>query len=134
MEDASTGGDDDFGLSRIGQIMMPVENLSRARDFYRDVLGMPFLFEVPRMAFFDLDGVRLMLGEREDDGGAAPGSILYYRVDDIQVARRSLGERGVSFDQEPTLIAEMEDHDLWMAFFHDSEGNQLALMSEVPNP
>lgn len=136
MEDASAGADDGFGLSRVGQIMMPVEDLGRARDFYRDVLGMPFLFEVPRMAFFDLGGVRLMLGEREGDGDgdAAPGSILYYRVDDIQVARRSLGERGVSFDQEPALIAEMEDHDLWMAFFHDSEGNQLALMSEVPNP
>lgn len=136
MEDASAGADDGFGLSRVGQIMMPVEDLGRARDFYRDVLGMPFLFEVPRMAFFDLGGVRLMLGEREDDGDgdAAPGSILYYRVDDIQVARRSLGERGVSFDQEPALIAEMEDHDLWMAFFHDSEGNQLALMSEVPTP
>lgn len=136
MDDASAGADDGFGLSRVGQIMMPAEDLGRARDFYRDVLGMPFLFEVPRMAFFDLGGVRLMLGEREGggDGDAAPGSILYYRVDDIQVARRSLGARGVSFDQEPALIAEMEDHDLWMAFFHDSEGNQLALMSEVPNP
>lgn len=122
--------DEGFGLRTVGQIMMPVRDLSRAIEFYRDVLGMRFLFEVPRMAFFGLGDVRLMLGEREgEDHG--PGSILYYEVDDIQEARRRLHDRGVSFDQEPQLIAEMEDHDLWMAFFHDSEGNQLALMAEV---
>lgn len=125
-------GTDAFGLRTVGQIMMPVGDLSRAVDFYRDTLGLPFLFEVPRMAFFDLDGVRLMLGEREPGADQCPGSILYYTVSDIGEARRALAERGVDFDQEPTLIAEMEDHDLWMAFFHDSEGNQLALMSEVP--
>lgn len=123
--------DEGFGLQSIGQVMVPVQDLSRAIEFYRDVLGMAFLFEVPRMAFFDLGDVRLMLGEREG-GDDAPGSILYYEVDDIQEARARLHGRGVAFDQEPTLIAEMEDHDLWMAFFHDAEGNQLALMSEVP--
>ena len=121
---------DGFGLSRVGQIFMPVGELSRAIAFYRDILGMKFLFEVPRMAFFDLDGIRLMLGEREDDS-TNPGSILYYPVDDLPAAHSILSERDVTFDLEPTLIAEMEDHDLWMAFFHDSEGNQLALMSEV---
>lgn len=126
------GADSDtFRLRTVGQIMMPVGDLSRAIDFYRDTLGLPFLFEVPRMAFFDLDGVRLMLGEREPGGEDCPGSILYYAVSDIGEARRALADRGVEFDQEPTLIAEMEDHDLWMAFFHDSEGNQLALMAEV---
>jgi len=121
---------DGFGLSRVGQIFMPVGELARAIAFYRDVLGMKFLFEVPRMAFFDLDGIRLMLGEREDES-TSPGSILYYPVDDLPSAHSILSERSVSFELEPTLIAEMEDHDLWMAFFHDSEGNQLALMSEV---
>lgn len=122
-----------FGISSIGQLHMPARDLARAVSFYRDTLGIPFLFEVPRMAFFDLDGIRLMLGEREN-GGEASGSIVYYRVDDIQEAREALAERGVRFDQEPTLIAEMEDHDLWMAFFHDTEGNQLALMAEVSKP
>lgn len=90
------------------------------------------------MAFFDLDGVRLVLGDPEDDGdsprGEPPGSILYYLVQDIGRAHESLKGRGVEFEQDPTLIAEMEDHDLWMAFFHDSEGNQLALMSEARGP
>lgn len=124
--------EDDFGLAAVGQVFMPVQDLGRAVGFYRDMLGMRFLFEVPRMAFFELDGLRLMLGERED-GSDHPGSIIYYRVDDIEEASETLITRGVAFAQEPTLIAEMEDHDLWMAFFHDSEGNQLALMAEIAN-
>lgn len=129
--------DSTFGLRTIGQIFMPVEDLARAIEFYRDVLGMAFLFEVPRMAFFELDGVRLMLGEREGEGEVAekhPGSIIYYKVTDLENAHDELTKRGVPFDMEPTMIAEMEDHDLWMAFFSDPEGNQLALMSEVPKP
>ena len=122
---------DTFGLKGIGQIMMPVEDLGRAIEFYRDALGLPFLFQVPGMAFFDLEGIRLMLGEGEEGAGAHLGSILYYRVSDIEKAHESLAGRGVDFNQAPTRIAEMEDHDLWMAFFHDSEGNQLALMAEV---
>ena len=127
------GASADFGLRRIGQVFVPARELARAVAFYRETLGMRFLFEVPRMAFFDLDGVRLMLGERESGGDSeAPGSILYYVVPDLPAAHEELVARGVGFDQEPTLIAEMPDHELWMAFFHDSEGNQLALMSEVP--
>ena len=124
--------DEDFGLTNLGQILMPVKDLARALAFYRDTLGIRFLFEVPRMAFFDLDGVRLMLAEQDEEANH-PGSILYYRVDDIQAATASLGERGATCAQEPSLIAEMEDHDLWMAFFQDSEGTHLAIMSEVPN-
>ena len=124
--------DEDFGLTSLGQILMPVKDLARALAFYRDTLGIRFLFEVPRMAFFDLDGVRLMLAEQDENANHS-GSLLYYRVDDIEGAAALLSGRGVSWAQKPTLIAEMGDHDLWMAFFQDSEGNQLALMSEVPN-
>lgn len=119
-----------FGLRRLGQILVPARDLARAVAFYRDVLGVPFLFEVPRMAFFDLHPVRLMLAEHEGESDYA-GSILYYRVDDIREAHSMLSERGVTFDLGPSLIAEMEDHDLWMAFFRDSEGNQVALMAEA---
>ena len=122
---------DKFGLTTVGQVFMPVRDLSRAVAFYRDVLGMAYLFEVPNMAFFELDGLRLMLGAREN-GTEHPGSILYYRVPDLGVAHGILNDRGVSFELDPTLIADMDDHELWMAFFTDTEGNQLALMSEVP--
>ena len=40
-------------------------------------------------------------------------------------------ERGVVFRDEPHLIAKMPDHDLWMFFVRDSEGNLIGLMSEV---
>ena len=120
-----------FGLRSLGQVHLPVEDLPRAIEFYRDVLGMAFLFDVPGMAFFSLGDIRLMLGERQE-GAPSQGSILYYEVDDIRAATEELRGRGVAFELEPTLIAEMPDHDLWMSFFRDSEGNQLALMSEVP--
>jgi methylmalonyl-CoA/ethylmalonyl-CoA epimerase len=120
------------GLRRIGQIYMRASDLSRATAFYRDTLSIPFLFEVPRMAFFDLSGVRLMLGEPEGPAFDHPGSILYFDVADLTSAHASLTSRGVAFDTAPHLIADMGDRELWMAFFKDSEGNQLALMSEIP--
>lgn len=117
-------------LHTLGQISMRAKDLPRAVSFYRDTLGVPFLFEVPNMAFFDVDGVRLMLAIPE---GAHdhPGSILYFKVDDIAVAHEELTAQGVDFDAEPMLVADMPDHELWMASFKDSEENQLALMSEV---
>ena len=60
-----------------------------------------------------------------------PSSILYFRVPDIQAAAEQLRSRGVSFEEEPRLIVRMPDHDLWIGSFRDSEGNLLALMSEV---
>ena len=123
-----------FGLQRLGQIHTRAIDLERAVAFYRDVLGIPFLFEVPGMAFFDLDGVRLLLGEPESGEHDHPGSILYFDVPDLERAHHELQARGVGFDSEPSLIARMPYHELWMAFFKDSEGNQLALMSEVRKP
>lgn len=124
----------DFGLSQIGQISLTAHDLERAVAFYRDVLGVKLLFEAPpRMAFFDCGGIRLLLGEPEPDQGhpGHPGSILYFKVDDIRQAHARLRNRGVDFLQEPHLVARMPDHELWMAFFKDSEDNTLALMSEV---
>lgn len=120
------------GLRRVGQIYMRASDLGRATAFYRDTLSIPFLFEVPRMAFFDLSGVRLMLGEPEGPTFDHPGSILYFDVPDLSGAHAALTSRGVAFDTAPHLIADMGDRELWMAFFKDSEGNQLALMSEIP--
>ncbi len=123
---------DGFGLSTLGQISMRAKDLARATAFYRDVLGVPFLFDVPKMAFFQLGNVRLMLATPETPAYDHPGSILYFEVDDIDEVHRELERRGVAFDAEPTLIADMGTHELWMAFFKDSESNQLAIMSEVP--
>ena len=120
-----------LGLSAIGQIAMNAHDIPRAVRFYRDTLGMRPLFEVPpKMAFFDCAGVRLMLSLPEEAQFDHAGSVLYYRVDDIDQAYATLSERGVMFLDKPHLIARMPDHELWMSFFSDSEGNTLALMAE----
>lgn len=119
------------GLTRIGQIFINAHDLARATAFYRDALGMKFLFEVPRMAFFDCGGVRLMLGLADRPEFNHPASILYYKVDDIEEAHKVLVSRGVAFVAKPHVVAKMPDYVLWLAEFRDSEGNLLALMSEV---
>lgn len=119
-------------LGPLGQVALTVTDLQRATAFYRDTLGLPLLFEVPRMSFFDMGGIRLLIGLPEPDAPRANGSsVLYYRVDDIKAAYDDLTSRGVTFSSEPHLVARMPDHDLWLAPFHDGEGNVLALMSEV---
>jgi methylmalonyl-CoA/ethylmalonyl-CoA epimerase len=126
---------DGFGVARIGQIALTVGDLPRAVAFYRDVLGMRFLFEAPpAMAFFDCGGVRLMLSLPEQAGAAAGqqfGSIIYYAVDDIQQAARALEARGVLFEQPAHIVARLPHADLWMAFLRDPDGHLLAIMSEV---
>jgi methylmalonyl-CoA/ethylmalonyl-CoA epimerase len=118
-------------LSAIGQIAMPVKDLTRGVEFYRDRLGLPLLFQAPPgLAFFKCGDIRLMVevpGEKEFQH---PGSPLYFKVDDIDGAYRDLRQRGVTFRGEPHLIAKMPDHELWMAFFDDGEGNTHALMHE----
>jgi methylmalonyl-CoA/ethylmalonyl-CoA epimerase len=120
-----------LGLSTIGQIAITVTDVDRATAFYRDTLGMKFLFQVPSMAFFDCDGVRLMISVSEKPNQTY-SSVIYFKVPDIQQVFRTLTARGVSSEREPHLIARMPDHDLWMAFFRDPDRNLLALMSEVP--
>jgi methylmalonyl-CoA/ethylmalonyl-CoA epimerase len=120
-----------FGLSQIGQIAITVTDVPHAIAFYRDKLGLKFLFEAPNLGFFDCGGIRLMLTLPEGTSGTR-ASILYYKVPDIQQAHEALTSRGVVFEGAPHLIAKMPDHDLWMAFFRDLDSNILALMSEIP--
>ncbi len=122
----------DLASSRIGQIATIVHDLDRAVAFYRDTLGFRFLFQAgPKLAFFDCGGIRLMLSIPEKPEFDHPGSILYFKVDDIQATYHTLEGRGVRFEGEPHLVAKLDTHDLWMAFFRDVDDNLLALMSEV---
>jgi catechol 2,3-dioxygenase-like lactoylglutathione lyase family enzyme len=121
----------DFELTQIGQIAINVRDLQRAVAFYRDTLGMRFLFQAPGgLAFFDCGGIRLMLGVAEKPEFDHPASVLYYKVPDIDAAHETLTGRGVTFIDEPHLIARMPTFELWMTFFRDSEENVLALMEE----
>ena len=117
-------------LSSIGQIAINVHDLDRATAFYRDTLGISHLFTAGGMAFLDCDGVRLMLGVAEKPEFDHPSSILYFNVEDARTVYESLKE-GVEFRSEPLVVHRTETYELWMAFFHDTEGHTLALMSEI---
>ena len=117
-------------MSAIGQIALHVTDADRAEAFYRDTLGLPRLYRFGELVFFDCSGVRLML-----EGGHPPASsrsacCIYYRVEHIDARFAEMKAMNVNFDDEPHLIARMPDHELWMVFFKDPDGNQLALMEE----
>ena len=121
-----------IGITHLGQIAVNAKDLERATAFYQDTLGLKLLFKAPPgLAFFDCGGVRLMLSRAEKPEFDHPSSVLYFAVTDIHAAYGKLKASEVRFEDEPHMIARMPSHDLWMTFFRDSEGNLLALMSEV---
>ena len=122
------------GLTGLLQISMRARDIDRAVAFYRDTLGLPFLFQAGNLAFFDLDGVRLLLDVPEQPGGEFDhaGSILYFRVADVSAEYERLRAAGVEFVDAPRVIHRDDRHELWMAFFRDGEDNVLALSAEVP--
>ena len=116
-------------LSGILQIAIPVEDVARATAFYRDALQLKFLFAAPNMAFFDCGGVRLYLSG-EGSGHAATGAFIYFRTPDVAAMFETCKQRKVTIHQEPHIIARMPDHELWLMWIKDSEGNLLGVMEE----
>ena len=119
-------------LSQIAQIAINVHDLERATAFYRDKLGMRYLFSAGSLAFFDCGGVRLMLSLPEKPEFDHASSIIYFKVADIQQAYAALAARQVRVEAPHRLIAKLEKVDVWLSSFYDSENNLLALMGEVP--
>src|SRR5205823_14767221 len=119
-------------LSSIGQIAINAHDVKRATVFYRDTLGLRFLFDAGNLAFFDCGGIRLMLSPPEKPEFDHASSTLYFNVADIKAAQAQLASRGVKFEDQPHVIARLADREVWMTFFRDSEQNLMALMSEVP--
>jgi methylmalonyl-CoA/ethylmalonyl-CoA epimerase len=118
-------------LGSIGQFAYTVSNVPRAVAFYKDALGLKLLFEAPPgLAFFDCGGIRLMLSQPEGDFKPGGSSVMYFRISDIEGTQKTLQLRGVSFVDDPHLIARMPDHELWMCFFKDPDGHMMALMEE----
>jgi catechol 2,3-dioxygenase-like lactoylglutathione lyase family enzyme len=119
----------------IGQVHVTVSDIDRSVAFYRDVLGLPLLFEVPGqgMAFFDCQGVRLYLGAAESpDFTSRP--LIYFRADSAREAGAELARRGVEFTSEPHGVHRQGNTELWIGFFADPDGTTLAVMSEEPAP
>jgi methylmalonyl-CoA/ethylmalonyl-CoA epimerase len=122
-----------FSLNRIGQIGLSVQDVDRSEAFYRDVLRLRFLYRFGDLVFFDCAGVRLLLEKTTGHSeNVVQGSPIYFSCADMTLAVRELQQRGIVFTSMPHLIAPMEDHDLWMAFFEDPDGHTLALMHEAP--
>ncbi len=120
-------------LEAIAQVALTVSDLSRAKAFYGETLGLKFLFDAGTMGFFQCGSVWVMLGTAEQPVTPA-GTILYYKVGDLQGIHAALSEQAVPLLQPPHLVAKMPDHDLWMAFLKDPDGNILGLTSELPRP
>jgi methylmalonyl-CoA/ethylmalonyl-CoA epimerase len=121
------------GISGIGQIALRVNDLDAAVAFYRDVLGLEFLFRAPPgLAFFQCGGTRLMLSNPEASGANSPSFALYYSVKDIQAAARALESRGGKLEEQPHIVAKLPHAEVWIAFARDADGNLAGLISEVP--
>lgn len=118
-------------IQKIGQIGVPVKDLNRAIDFYKDVLGLSLLFNTDSMAFYECNGLRLMLTLPEKEEFAHSSSVIYFQVDNIKDTYENLAGKEVTFIDEPHVVAKMGQTETWMTFFKDTEGNTHALMSEV---
>lgn len=118
-------------ITGIGQIAITVSNVDQALAFYRDILGLTFLFRPgPNLAFLDSGGVRLMLSTPQGAGAINGNSILYFKVADIGHSFEAMLNRGAVGEREPQATAELGDHTLWLAFLRDPDGNLVGLMEE----
>ncbi|HVT03491.1 MAG TPA: VOC family protein [Thermoanaerobaculia bacterium] len=118
--------------AKVGQLLIPVDDFDKGIAFYRDILGLPFLFAAPpQMAFFNCGGVRLLVGVLPPGQEPHRGSAIYFQVPDIRGVFASLKDKGVLFRAEPHIVHRTAGSELWLAEFTDPDGNQLALMSEV---
>jgi methylmalonyl-CoA/ethylmalonyl-CoA epimerase len=118
-------------FQKIGQIAVPVKDFDRGVQFYKEILNLPLLFNTGSLAFFDCNGVRLLLSINENEQFPDRSSVLYFQVEDIKHSYEELLEKGVTFIDEPHFIAKIGNTETWMSFFNDTEGNIHALMSEV---
>lgn len=118
-------------IKQVGQIGVPVKNLEKAIHFYKEKLGLSLLFNTDRMAFFECNGLRLLLSLPEKEEFAHSSSVIYFQVEDIKKAYDDLLDKDVTFIDEPHVVAKMGQTETWMTFFKDSEDNTHALLSEV---
>ena len=94
------------------------------RDFVLDQLS-----EVPALSARAMFG-GLGLYSGDVFFGLVAADVLYFKVDNINVAHVTLWGRGVKFLDEPHPIIRMPEQEIWISFFRDPDGNPLALMEE----
>ena len=119
------------GLGEIGQIAITVSDVAKVLPFYRDTLGLTFLFSPsPNLAFLSAGSVRIMLSTPQGSGAIGANSILYFKVTNIVAAHAAMVEKGATSERAPQLTAKMPDHELWIGFLRDPDGNLVGLMEE----
>jgi methylmalonyl-CoA/ethylmalonyl-CoA epimerase len=123
----------DLAGRKLVQVAQTVRDLDRARIFYRDTLGLPLLFEAGRMLFFDVGGMRLLVGREEQPGSNIGGSVLYFDAPDIDALGAALEAKGIVFHGPAETVQRTETHELKLRSFRDPDGNALALMGMVAN-
>lgn len=118
-------------VSDIGQIALTVSDVAKARTFYRDVLGLTFLFDAgPDLTFFTAGSVRILITKPEGNGVVGKNSVLYFRTAAVDTAYKTIVDRGAKAERPPHLVVKMPDHELWMGFVRDPDGNLIGLMEE----
>lgn len=119
-----------MNIQKINQIGVPVKDINRAVSFYK-ALSLPLLFSTDTMAFFDCDGIRILLSLPEKDEFSHPSSVIYFQVENIWETYKKFTNAGVSFIDELHIVAKMGGTETWMTFFKDTEGNIHAFISEL---
>ena len=111
-------------LRGVAVVWMPVQDIERAKGFYRDTLGLEITNEDGEWAEVNADGLTIGLNGREPSGaGGTGGPVVTFRPEgSLEETVGDLKEQGVE------VPAEISDHP-WgrVATFKDSEGNDLQL-------
>ena len=113
-----------------------IVDVSRARDFYRDTLGLRLVMEEPPFALvFEANGIMLRLGMAKELP-PAHGTVLGWQVPEIATTVQSLMQSGVCFERYAGM--DQDEFGIWtsptgakVAWFKDPDGNILSV-SEHP--
>ena len=113
-----------------------IVDVPRARDFYRDILGLRLVMEEPPFALvFEANGIMLRLGMAKELP-PAHGTVLGWQVPEITATVKDLVQAGVSFERFAGM--DQDELGIWtsptgakVAWFKDPDGNILSV-SEHP--
>lgn len=120
-----------ISVTTLGQVAVTVSDGAKALAFYRDILGLEFLFSPgDTLAFVRAGDVRIMLSTPQGAGTPGANTILYFNVSGIEQAHAAFVSRGATSERAPQLVATMPDHALWIGFLRDPDGNRVGLMEE----
>jgi len=118
-------------ISKIGQLAITVSDVQKALEFYRDILGLEFLFSPSEnLAFLKCGETRLMLSTPQGAGEIGKNSIPYFSAENVEQVYEQAVRSGATMERAPQLAAKMPDHELWIGFLKDPDENLIGLMEE----